>query len=211
MLRRFLPGAFLVLLAALSSPAAAQNPDFWVVNSSGKTIHQVYVSSSQISNWGNDLLGQNVLASGQRFAIRPARDGTCVFDIRVVYADNSVAEQRRINTCNINEVIFTAQGPVARGPQGSQGSTSPSGPNPDFRLVNRSGRTITEVYVSSSQQQNWGPDRLGQNVLGAGQSMVINLPRDGNCVFDLRVVYDNNTATERRRVNTCNVSEITFP
>ncbi|WP_291298972.1 Tat pathway signal protein [Elioraea sp.] len=211
MLRRFLPGAFLVLLAALSSPATAQNPDFWVVNSSGKTIHQVYVSSAQVTNWGNDLLGQNVLATGQRFAIRPARDGTCLFDIRVVYADNSVAEQRRINTCNINEVIFTAQGPVARGPQGPQGTTSPSGPNPDFRLVNRSGRTITEVYVSSSQQQSWGPDRLGQNVLGAGQSMVVNLPRDGNCVFDLRVVYDNNTATERRQVNTCNVTEITFP
>lgn len=218
MLRRFLPGAFLAALVALVAPgpAAAQNPDFWVVNTSGRTIHQVFVSSSQITNWGNDLLGQNVLASGHRFPIRPTRDGTCVFDIRVVYENGSAAEQRRINTCNINEVVFTAQGPVARGPQQGQGSgqgqgTTPGGPNPDFRLVNRSGRTITEVYVSSSQQQSWGDDRLGRGVLGAGQSMMVNLPRDGNCLFDLRVVYDNGTATERRRVNTCNVPEITFP
>jgi hypothetical protein len=208
MLRRLLP-LLLAALALAAPPAAAQqNPDFWVVNNTGRTIAEIYVSSSASQNWGPDRLGQHVLGSGMRFAIRPPRDGTCVFDIRVVYADGTAEERRRVNTCSISEVAFTA--PAAT-PRSGQGPVQPAGPNPDFRLVNRSGRVITEVYVSSSASQAWGPDRLGRNVLGAGQSMIINLPRDGTCVFDVRVVYDNGTATERRRVNTCAITEMTFP
>jgi hypothetical protein len=216
MLRRFVPACLLALAAVFATPASAQqNPDFWLVNNSGRTIAEAYVSSSSVNNWGADVLGQNVLASGMRFAIRPPRDGTCIFDIRVVYSDGTAEERRRVNTCTISDVVFTSQGSVARGPQGSQGQAPsgqvPTGPNPNFRLVNRSGRVITEVYVSSSQQQNWGPDRLGRDVLGAGQSMIVTLPRDGTCVFDIRVVYNDGTATERRRVNTCTITEVTFP
>jgi|YNPMSStandDraft_2_1061718.scaffolds.fasta_scaffold00552_11 hypothetical protein len=210
MLRRFLPGLALALvLAAPQAVSAQQNPDFWVVNNSGRTITEIYVSSSASQNWGPDRLGQNVLNSGMQYPIRPPRDGTCVFDIRVVYANGTAEERRRVNTCNISQVVFGTAGPVARAPSGA--ARLQPGPNPDFRLVNRSGRIITEVYVSPSTDQNWGPDRLGRNVLGIGQSMIITLPRDGTCVFDVRVVYDNGTATERRRVNTCTITEVTVP
>ena len=210
MLRRFLPGLALALvLAAPQAVSAQQNPDFWVVNNSGRTITEIYVSSSASQNWGPDRLGQNVLNSGMQYPIRPPRDGTCVFDIRVVYANGTAEERRRVNTCNISQVVFGTAGPVARAPSGA--APLQPGPNPDFRLVNRSGRIITEVYVSPSTDQNWGPDRLGRNVLGIGQSMIITLPRDGTCVFDVRVVYDNGTATERRRVNTCTITEVTVP
>jgi hypothetical protein len=236
MLRRSVPGLFQGLFLAVavlfSAPAAAQqNPDFWLVNTSGRTIAEAFVSSSAVNSWGTDRLGQNVLANGMRIAMRPPRDGTCIFDVRVVYGDGTAEERRRINTCVIAEVVF---GSAARGPQAAPGQGTPSqppsgppssgppssgraqsgiptGPNPNFRLVNRSGRVITELYVSSVQQQNWGPDRLGRDVLGAGQSMMVTLPRDGTCVYDIRVVYADNTATERRRVNTCTIAEVTFP
>jgi hypothetical protein len=205
----------LLALAALqAAPATAQqNPDFWLVNVSGRTIAEAYVSSSSVNNWGPNRLGRDVLVSGMRVAMRPPADGTCIFDVRVVYADAAAEERRRINTCTIAEVVFTAQGSVAR-PQGPAAQTPPAlptGPNPNFRLVNRSGRVITQIFVSSSQEQSWGPDRLGRDVLGAGQSMNVTLPRDGTCVFDIRVVYADNTATERRRVNTCTISVVTFP
>jgi len=209
-LRRFLALAVLALVAAGGRAALAQqNPDFYVVNNSGRVITEIYVSSSSSQNWGQDQLGQNVLNSGMQFPIRPPRDGTCVFDIRVVYSNGTAEERRRVNTCNISQVVFGTAGPVARAP--SAAPPLPQGPNPNFRLVNRSGRTITEVYVSPSRDRNWGPDRLGRGVLGAGQSMIVTLPRDGTCVFDVRVVYDNGTATERRQVNTCDITEMTFP
>jgi hypothetical protein len=226
MLRRFVPGLVLALSALFGAPAAAQqNPDFWLVNLSGRTIAEAYVSSSSVNNWGPDRLGRDVLASGMRIAMRPAADGTCIHDVRVVYADGRSEERRRINTCMIAEVVFTAQGSAARAPQGTAPQQTPAqppprqspsvqlptGPNPNFRLVNRSGRIITQVFVSSSQEQSWGPDRLGRDVLGAGQSMIVTLPRDGTCVFDIRVVYADDTATERRRVNTCTNTVISFP
>ncbi len=74
--------------------------------------------------------------------------------------------------------------------------------DPSFRLNNRSGQTINEVYVSSANDQGWGADRLGANVLPSGQSLTIQLPR-GQCMNDIRVVRANNQAQEWRRVDTC--------
>lgn len=82
--------------------------------------------------------------------------------------------------------------------------------NPDFTLNNRGNLVINEVYVSSSANANWGRDRLGQNVLPPGRGVSIVLPA-GQCVNDIRVVYANGQASERRQVNTCNLTEVSFP
>lgn len=204
MIRRLVLGVLGALSFGLATPASAQpNPDFWVSNTSGKQINEIYVSPSTVTNWGTDWLREHVLASGQRFAIRPRRDGTCVFDIRVVFADGTSEERRRVNVCNVNEVAFTSAGAAGR--------AAPSQAIADFRLVNRSGRTIQQLFVSAATEQSWGADRLGQNVLPNGRSFTVTLPRDGTCVYDIRVVYDNNTAAEKRRVNTCEVNDVVFP
>ena len=78
--------------------------------------------------------------------------------------------------------------------------------DPTFRLNNRSGQTINEVYVSSANDQSWGADRLGANLLPSGQSLTIQLPR-GQCMNDIRVVRANNQAQEWRRVDTCQLAD----
>ncbi|HEY8610493.1 MAG TPA: hypothetical protein VIL69_04285 [Roseomonas sp.] len=83
------------------------------------------------------------------------------------------------------------------------------GNNPDFRLNNRTGATINEVYVSSSSRNNWGRDRLGNNTLPSGQSLNIVLPA-GQCTNDIRVVYENGAAQEQRGVNTCGITDFNF-
>jgi hypothetical protein len=204
MIRRLVLGVLGAVSFGLATPAPAQpNPDFWISNTSGKQINEIYVSPSTDTNWGSDWLREHVLASGQRFPIRPRRDGTCVFDIRVVFADGTSEERRRVNVCNVNEVAFTAAGAAGR--------AAPSQAIADFRLVNRSGRTIQQLFVSAATDQSWGADRLGQNVLPNGRAFTVTLPRDGTCVYDIRVVYDNNTAAEKRRVNTCEVNDVIFP
>ncbi|MFT8242822.1 hypothetical protein [Roseomonas sp. BN140053] len=82
--------------------------------------------------------------------------------------------------------------------------------DPSFRLSNRGGTTIQEVYVSSSQDSSWGQDRLGQDVLPPGRQVILRLPV-GQCVNDLRVVYSNGQASERRQVNTCALTDLFFP
>jgi hypothetical protein len=81
--------------------------------------------------------------------------------------------------------------------------------DPTFRLGNAGGRTIREAYVSASTDSNWGPDRLGQYVLGPGQTFVIRVP-NGQCVNDVRVVFMDGQAQERRQVNTCALTDLAF-
>lgn len=78
--------------------------------------------------------------------------------------------------------------------------------DPSFRLNNRSGQTIMEVYVSSSAVTAWGPDRLGSNVLNSGQTLTIRLPM-GQCVNDIRIVMAGGRSLERRQVNTCAITD----
>jgi hypothetical protein len=82
--------------------------------------------------------------------------------------------------------------------------------DPSFRLTNNSSVVINEIYVSSSEVNSWGPDRLGDRTLGSGAAYVIRLP-PGQCINDIRVVYTNGQANERRQVNTCNLTDIVFP
>ena len=84
-------------------------------------------------------------------------------------------------------------------------------PNPSFYLINRSDSTISEVYATSAGLANWGRDRLGDNRIGPGQSYPIRLPADGNCIYDIKVVYANGESDERRSLNTCNLDNVTFP
>ena len=99
---------------------------------------------------------------------------------------------------------FLALGCLAASAQAQTG-------NPSFNLVNRSDRTIVEAYASPSSDSNWGEDRLGTNVLPAGQTFAVRLPQ-GECVYDVRVIYDRQggPAEERRNVNLCNLTDLTF-
>ncbi|MBV1797571.1 hypothetical protein [Siccirubricoccus sp. G192] len=82
--------------------------------------------------------------------------------------------------------------------------------DPSFRLTNNSPTTINEIYVSSATVNEWGADRLGDRTLASGATYVLRLPA-GQCVNDIRVVYDNGQASERRRVNTCSITDLVFP
>ena len=79
--------------------------------------------------------------------------------------------------------------------------------DPSFRLSNAGRETVREVYVSSSSDNAWGPDRLGADVLQPGGRMVIRLPV-GQCMNDLRVVFMDGRAEERRQVDTCALTDM---
>jgi archaellum component FlaF (FlaF/FlaG flagellin family) len=78
--------------------------------------------------------------------------------------------------------------------------------DPSFRINNRTNVVINEIYVSSANDTSWGRDQLGQNVLPPGQSYVIRLPQ-AQCINDIRVVFANGQAHERRRVDTCQITD----
>ncbi|WP_426958108.1 hypothetical protein [Muricoccus radiodurans] len=195
-----------------AGPAAAQgNPSFSLVNRSGQTIMEIYASSVSVNSWGQDLLGANVLPNGQSFQVN-LPPNQCQNDIRVVYQDRRSEERRGVNTCQLTEVVFGNQQQQATpAPGGKGGGAAPAATgNPSFNLVNRTNKTIQVLRASPSSDQNWGEDRLGTAVVPPGGTFQIRLPA-GECTYDVRIEYADNTAEERRGIDLCSISTLTVP
>lgn len=90
-------------------------------------------------------------------------------------------------------------------PAAGVGTTDPS-----FRLVNRDPAAVHEIFVSPTGRREWGIDRLGHDVLIPGRFARITLP-PGQCMNDIRVVFADGRVVERRRVDTCTLSQMAFP
>jgi hypothetical protein len=80
--------------------------------------------------------------------------------------------------------------------------------DPSFRVVNRTSDVVQELYASPATQQNWGQDRLGSDIIQPGASYIVRLPADGNCVYDIRFVYQHGRSEEKRNLNTCNLTDV---
>ena len=62
----------------------------------------------------------------------------------------------------------------------------------DFTLVNGTGQTIREIYLSPTSSSEWiYQDELGRKVLRPGQEIFLDFdPRDNVQYWDVKVVYE---------------------
>jgi hypothetical protein len=71
-----------------------------VVNSTGYTIAQIYISPATSDSWEEDVLDWDVLEDGQQFEVDFRRaENTCDWDLRVVYSDGSDATWDGLDLC----------------------------------------------------------------------------------------------------------------
>ena len=99
---RHLALATLVALG-LAGAAAAGTQDFTLINATGYTLSEVYVSPARARDWEEDVLGRDVLADGARTEITFSRDtDACLWDLKVVYDDGESAEWDALNLCTIS-------------------------------------------------------------------------------------------------------------
>lgn len=122
--------ALIAVLAASGPtvPAVAQgtpNPSFHLVNQSQETINEVYATPKGRPTWGRDRLGDRSLPPGQSFPVRLPADGSCAYDIRVVYSSGKAEERRDFNTCEVEAVTFPRGG--KRAARDATGSRGPNG------------------------------------------------------------------------------------
>lgn len=82
----------------------------------------------------------------------------------------------------------------------------------DFKLVNKTGYEIKEVYVSPVKTDDWEEDVLGDDTLEDGDSTNIHFSRkEKSCKWDLKVVYaDDDSAATWKNIDLCVVSKITI-
>lgn len=215
---RRLPG--LLLVAILTAPAGAAELDtsFELINQSNMIIDAVQISPLNSDKWGRDWLGERMLRPGEKIRLNPGGEGGCLNDVRVIYRGNLVEERRRQDLCKLSDITFNGSGAVPR--QQAQGTQQPQQgqqggqaqqqtPIADFSVVNSSPKVMAEVYVSPSDQDKWGEDRL-PGTLNPGGKFLVRLPRNGVCVYDVRVVYEDKTSEERRRQDLCKVNDLAF-
>ena len=97
-----------LLAGAFASPAAAGTQDFTILNNTGYPIEQVYVSASAKDEWEEDVLGRDTLPAGDRTKISFDRDeDACLWDLKVVYADEQSAEWQGLNLCELSVVALS--------------------------------------------------------------------------------------------------------
>lgn len=81
----------------------------------------------------------------------------------------------------------------------------------DFKLVNKTGYQIDEVYVSRTAAQNWGKDVMGRGTLDEDESVDISFSAPPNaCRWDLKVRYNDGDEAEWGNLNLCHINSVTL-
>lgn len=83
--------------------------------------------------------------------------------------------------------------------------------NQDFRLVNKTGYDIHEVYVSAASTNSWEEDVMGRDALVNGSSVDISFANSENaCKWDLKAVYEDGEEAVWDNFDLCTISKITI-
>lgn len=162
-------------------------------------MNELYVSPQTAEQWGEDRLGDHVLDAGDSVRVHLGRTRECLFDFMVVYDDASREEQRGVDICRTHQVVFDASA-----------ATPPpeSGVEHQVLLLNRSSLPIQQVFLSPPEANQWGDDRLVQSSISVGGQR--SLSWRGECLLDLRVVFENRSAEERRGIDLCRFPQISI-
>lgn len=171
-----------------------QGPAFTLRNEGSRTLREFYASGIDQNDWGPDRLGADMVPAGQTYRIQLPRGSNCVQDLRAVFDDDTSVERRAVNICQERTQAF-------RNPE----------PDTEVDLVNAMPRTIFQLFLRpEAAGDEWGPDRLGSSVLSAGGTETIRFSAGGQCAFDVRIVFDNDSAEERRAVDVCAAGRLVF-
>ena len=99
--------AAVALTLGLAGSAQAAKQDFTLVNKTGDTISQVYVSAASTRSWEEDVMGSDTLGDDEEVDISFERgERGCIYDLKVVYSDGDSAEWDRLNLCTLHRIAL---------------------------------------------------------------------------------------------------------
>ena len=181
------------LSAAKIAPGPLGDRVVTVINHAPHGAVELYISPQSADAWGGDQLGETTLdPGGQRlFALGKLRD--CGFDMLAVYDDLSREEQRGVDLCKVKQGVF----------DGKHASLPPDalGPQHNLTVIDKTAMPMQQLYISAPDAAQWGDDLLSNGAMSVGEQRSIIY--HGPCSVDIRVVFANRAAEERRGVNLC--------
>lgn len=79
------------------------------------------------------------------------------------------------------------------------------------RIINETQTTMVEFYASNVGADTWEEDILGNDVLPAGDSVMMNIDDGtGYCLYDFRAVFADGDVLVRERVDVCEISSYRY-
>ncbi len=160
-------------------------------NDTDAVLMQVFIFPRGGQEPGPDRLGRATVAPNDGFRLRIRGLRECQVTVRASFQGLPV-ETREADICTAPTLAF--------------GDSSV--PLREVQVVNRSSVTL-QVIHATPRRDNWGPDRLGQNVLPAGQSFAMRL-RSQECRVRVRAIFENRREELREEVDVCAGTPIVF-
>ncbi len=97
-----------ILTVGASNSALAYDRHVTLINESSNGIVEFYGSNTGTSDWQEDILGVDILASGEEVNIDFNDDtGYCKFDFKAVFDDGSEAIKEAFNVCDEATITVT--------------------------------------------------------------------------------------------------------
>jgi hypothetical protein len=75
-----------------------------------------------------------------------------------------------------------------------------------IKVVNQSKWEIHHLYLSASDEENWGPDQLGDETIGTGESFTLTHIDCGD--YDIKLVDEDGDECVVEEVNLCGDSTV---
>lgn len=97
----------LPLSAITAKSALADDLVFSLINKANSNLTEFYVSPTGIDDWEEDILGIDVLSSGEYTNVTIA-DGrsVCTYDIKGVFDDGEESVRYKVNLCQLKNYTF---------------------------------------------------------------------------------------------------------
>jgi hypothetical protein len=148
------------------------------VNSTRWDIYSLFLSASNEDFWGPDQLGEDILFSGGRFTLTNIRCG--YYDLMLVDEDEDQCVLTGVNICGSEHVVITDQDLLA-----CEGYNA----NSVITIYNQSRWEIHYLFLSPSNNPNWGPDQLEDDILAPGEYLELS---GIDCdTYDVRLVDED--------------------
>lgn len=98
----------LVALASIAVDAAQRrNLDFTLVNKTRYVVVELYLSTTTDDEWGEDVLGTDILKSGEKVDIKfSSAETECNWDLKIVDEDDDEVVWKKLNLCTASEITL---------------------------------------------------------------------------------------------------------
>jgi hypothetical protein len=97
--------------STVAAPVQRRNLDFTLVNKTGLTIDEVYLSPTSDDDWGKDVMGRDVLKNGGKVDITfSSEEAECNWDLKIVDEEEDAVEWDKLNLCTANEITLMYEG-----------------------------------------------------------------------------------------------------